>query len=777
MKREFNHIVATLLVVLTVSISFLSVPVALSQDYTGEALEKLRQLHGEVSDLPGHAFKSDLSADGHRKALANKINAVIHQVEAGAINGATNKLENDLMNAVTNWVTPEFAEGPDGLIAKIRYIIDLLRGIKPDFAITASPSFLTIQQGGSDSSTINVTSLMDFNSAVTLSVSGVPNGVSATFSDNSITPPPNGSVTSTLLFTTDDNAAVGTHTIKVNGASGSLKHTVDITLEITEEAYEHPKIEIVSVLRFPPTPNYDEDVTVIAQVESTGSPIDQVTLSHSINTIDWMNTTMTPADALYEAVIPHKPYQTTVSYKVYANNTAGKTAVSETYSYVVIDSRPPTISDIERSIISPNYNDTVKVFATVTEPAGASGVKQVSLKLKVDSVQTEIPMAIEGGKYTGVVDEHPLGTLVKYWIFASDEADNWAVSGEVSYTVGDEYSPKVEIRSPAPDSYLRGSTDVVVFAYDDNFENATLFFNTISVANWTSAGEHAFTWNTSTLEYPDGAYILTLNARDKAGNLASESLSATVDNTVPTAVINTPSPESFIRLSVLVNVTGSDANFDRMELKIDTTPVKTWTSAGSQIYEWKTKGFYSDGAYTVSLTVFDKAGNSKLVWVSVTVDNTAPTIEIPSWTPREPSAQEEVTLTVKITDNPMGSGVKSATLWYRNGTVRDWQRVPMSAVGGNWTASIPGQSGDSRVEFYIESSDNAGNIAEKRGYEFTAIAPPGFPLWLLALIVLIILAATGATIYWVRRRVKRAGGVVSTSSLAKGKTIRRVSSE
>jgi len=1003
MKREFTIIVATLLVVLIVSLSFLNVPLAVSQGNTDGALEKLRQLHGEVSDLPDSAFKNSHSADGHRKALANKINAVIHQVEAGAINGAINKLENDLINAVTNWVTEEYR---DGLIDKIEYIIDLLKGIepppppwpKPDFAITASPDSLTIQLGNEDTTTIMVISLMGFNKPVDLtvtsaSIEGVtltldpprvtppPDGhvnstltvkvdaaatvgtytvevtgtwdaiergveisleitaspppppppspkpdftikafpntltieqgdsdestivlmsiegfnspvdleivsdpideVTLTLDPAQVTPPPNGYATSTLSVEVGISAAVGTYTIKANGTSGSLEHSVEISLKITEmhppqpkpkfsmaafpksltiqqggsdestiavisvrgfsgtvglavvsalsgvtfaldpsqvvllpnsyntstlsvkvdttaptgsytvrvegtsgilEDYvdisleitalpppppppppPQPRIKIFSVLRVPETPNYDEDVTVIAQVESVGSPIDRVILSYSINAIDWINVTMTLSEALYSKAIPCQPYRTTVSYKVYANNTAGKTDVSEAYSYVVIDSRAPTISDVERSPISPNYNETVTVLASVTEPAGASGVKLVLLELMADSVQKVIPMTTESEEYKGIIDELPFGTVVKYRILASDEADNHAVSDEGSYIVGDEFPPKIEISSPAPDSYLKSSADVVVFADDDNFERAELTINAVKVAEWTSGGEHTFTWNTNTTASPDGTYLVELSAKDKAGNLVEESLSVTVDNTVPTALINTPLQGSFLRLSVLVNVTGSDANFDRMELRIGDTSVKTWTTAGSQIYEWKTNGIYSDGAHTVSLTVSDKAGNTKQIQVSVVVDNTAPTIEIPSWEPRTPSAQEEVNVTVKISDNPMGSGVKSATLWYRNGTVRDWQQVLMIAVGENWTGTIPGQSGDSKVDFYIESSDNAGNIAEKGDYEFTAIMPAGFPLWLLALIILMILAAIGATIYWARRRWKRAtGGVVST---------------
>src|SRR6267142_1410044 len=79
----------------------------------------------------------------------------------------------------------------------------------PDFTIGASPSSLTIAQGSSGTSTITITSLNGFNSATTLSASGLPGGVTAAFSPNPVTPPANGSATSTLTLTASGTATTG----------------------------------------------------------------------------------------------------------------------------------------------------------------------------------------------------------------------------------------------------------------------------------------------------------------------------------------------------------------------------------------------------------------------------------------------------------------------------------------------------------------------------------------------------------------------------------------
>jgi hypothetical protein len=103
----------------------------------------------------------------------------------------------------------------------------------PDFTVGASPSSLTIAQGSSGNSTITVTSLNGFNSATTLSASGLPGGVTAAFSPNPVTPPANGSATSTLTLTASGTATTGNATVTVTGTSGALTHSTTIALTVT----------------------------------------------------------------------------------------------------------------------------------------------------------------------------------------------------------------------------------------------------------------------------------------------------------------------------------------------------------------------------------------------------------------------------------------------------------------------------------------------------------------------------------------------------------------
>lgn len=96
----------------------------------------------------------------------------------------------------------------------------------PDFSLSASPSSVSVTQGNSGSSTIIVNPSNGFSGSVTLSASGLPSGVTATFGTNPTTS------MSSVTFTASATAATGTSTVTITGTSGSLTHTTTITLTV-----------------------------------------------------------------------------------------------------------------------------------------------------------------------------------------------------------------------------------------------------------------------------------------------------------------------------------------------------------------------------------------------------------------------------------------------------------------------------------------------------------------------------------------------------------------
>jgi subtilase family serine protease len=96
----------------------------------------------------------------------------------------------------------------------------------PAFALSAAPAAVTIVQGvGSGTSTVSITPENGFSGKVSFATTGLPKGVTASFSTNPTT-------SSTLVaFTATETAKKGTATVTISGTSGSL--TASTTLSLT----------------------------------------------------------------------------------------------------------------------------------------------------------------------------------------------------------------------------------------------------------------------------------------------------------------------------------------------------------------------------------------------------------------------------------------------------------------------------------------------------------------------------------------------------------------
>ncbi len=97
----------------------------------------------------------------------------------------------------------------------------------PDFSLSASPASLSIATGANGTSTILVSPIDGFTGTVSLSASGLPTGVTASFNPVSTTS------SSTLTLVVSASAAPGSSTITITGVSGSLTHTTTVALTVT----------------------------------------------------------------------------------------------------------------------------------------------------------------------------------------------------------------------------------------------------------------------------------------------------------------------------------------------------------------------------------------------------------------------------------------------------------------------------------------------------------------------------------------------------------------
>ncbi|HLY43634.1 MAG TPA: S53 family peptidase [Terracidiphilus sp.] len=149
-------------------------------------------------------------------SLSAAYSADFHDVTSGTSGSYSAVTGFDL---VTGWGSPNA-----GLIAA------LSGPQQPDFSLSASPTSVTIAQGGSGGSTITSTVVGGYGDAVTLSASGQPTGVNVTFSPGSIT----GTGTSSMSITVASSVAANTYPITVTGkGSDGTTHTTTVSLTVT----------------------------------------------------------------------------------------------------------------------------------------------------------------------------------------------------------------------------------------------------------------------------------------------------------------------------------------------------------------------------------------------------------------------------------------------------------------------------------------------------------------------------------------------------------------
>ena len=99
-----------------------------------------------------------------------------------------------------------------------------------DFSLSASPATVTLPVGGSGTATVTVTGISGFRGVVSLSASGQPSGVTASFVPASV----QATGTSTLTFTASQSATPGSYPITLSGTYGGTTLTTSMTLNVTD---------------------------------------------------------------------------------------------------------------------------------------------------------------------------------------------------------------------------------------------------------------------------------------------------------------------------------------------------------------------------------------------------------------------------------------------------------------------------------------------------------------------------------------------------------------
>ncbi|RII28373.1 MAG: hypothetical protein CXR31_00305 [Geobacter sp.] len=162
------------------------------------------------------------------------------------------------------------------------------------------------------------------------------------------------------------------------------------------------------------------------------------------------------------------------------------------------------------------------------------------------------------------------------------------------------------------------------------------------VKTFTASGSSTFsqTWNgidSSGTLVPDGAYTYTVNALDPVSLLPAPPKTGTinVDNTLPSVSITAPAAGGMVLNTVSITGTATDATLDNYKVEYgpatgagpwtllasSSTPVSSGTLAVWITNDLRNVLIRQNGDYQLRLSAVDKAGNSSVSSIQLTVDN------------------------------------------------------------------------------------------------------------------------------------------------------------
>jgi kumamolisin len=98
------------------------------------------------------------------------------------------------------------------------------------FTVSVSPTSGSLRRGQSGYAVVTTSVSGGFNAAIALSATGLPSGVTGSFSPSSIAAP--GSGTSDFTLTVARNATTGTYPITITGKSGGTTHSTTLTFQV-----------------------------------------------------------------------------------------------------------------------------------------------------------------------------------------------------------------------------------------------------------------------------------------------------------------------------------------------------------------------------------------------------------------------------------------------------------------------------------------------------------------------------------------------------------------
>ncbi|WP_224372650.1 Ig-like domain-containing protein [Hyalangium versicolor] len=282
-------------------------------------------------------------------------------------------------------------------------------------------------------------------------------------------------------------------------------------------------------------------------------------------------------------------------------------------------------------------------WITTLTTSGSSGTRVLTTDFTLPSGGLQ---AIRGRFYPSSFDSTPLACATSFYVDHDDLVFGVQEGPDVT-------APTTTITSPAEGATLTSSVTVSASASDAiGVTRVEFYLDGSTLLGTDSVPPFAVTWNAKTAA--EGSHTLTSRAYDAAGNVSTSapvSVNVVRDVTAPVVTFDAPSNGATLSGTTTLQVTASD-NFGVTQ--VDFYAGSKWlgnTYMPPYSLFWSTGG-EANGAYVLTATARDAAGNTSSATINVIVSNdtTAPTVALTTPTAGA-TISGTVTLQASASDN------------------------------------------------------------------------------------------------------------------------------